>query len=286
MLTHPQFDPIAIKLGPLAIHWYGLMYLLAFVMFLWLGNRRVKSGNTFMTRELVDRLLMYGVLGVILGGRLGYILFYKPGDYLADPLSVFYVWQGGMSFHGGFLGVVVAMMLFAWRIKRSFWEVADFVAPLVPLGLAVGRIGNFINGELWGRVTSPDAPWAMLFPQAAREDITYASQHPQWLPFLTEHHMLPRHPSQLYQFALEGVLLFIILWAFSSKPRPVGQVSALFLTGYGLFRFIAEFAREPDDFLGLLAMNLSMGQWLSLPMIVIGVVLFIYFGKKTPANGY
>lgn len=281
MLTHPQFDPVAIHLGPLAVHWYGLMYLLGFVMFLWLGNRRARSGNTFMTRELIDQLLMYGVLGVVIGGRLGYILFYKPGDYLADPLAIFRVWQGGMSFHGGFLGVVAAMWLFAWRIKRSFWEVADFVAPLVPLGLAAGRVGNFINGELWGRVTSPDAPWAMLFPQARMEDIAYASQHPQWLPVLTEYHeMLPRHPSQLYQFALEGLVLFIILWIYSSKPRPIGKVSALFLAGYGIFRFIAEFAREPDDFLGLLALNLSMGQWLSLPMILIGIVLFFYFGKR------
>lgn len=281
MLIHPQFDPVAIHLGPLAVHWYGLMYLLGFVMFLWLGNRRTKSGNTFMTRELIDQLLMYGVLGVVIGGRLGYILFYKPGDYLADPLAIFRVWQGGMSFHGGFLGVVAAMWLFAWRTKRSFWEVADFVAPLVPLGLAAGRVGNFINGELWGRVTSPDAPWAMLFPQARMEDIAYASQHPQWLPILTEYHeMLPRHPSQLYQFALEGLVLFVILWIYSGKPRPIGKVSALFLTGYGIFRFIAEFAREPDDFLGLLALNLSMGQWLSLPMIVIGIVLFFYFGKR------
>ncbi|GAA5783709.1 prolipoprotein diacylglyceryl transferase [Chitiniphilus shinanonensis] len=271
MLVHPQFDPIAFSLGPVSVHWYGLMYLLGFLLFLGLGRWRIKRGNPagWQVQDL-DDLLFYGVLGVIVGGRLGYVLFYKPDFYLHHPIDIIKVWEGGMAFHGGFLGVLVALWLFGRKTGRSFFQVSDLVAPLVPLGLAFGRLGNFINGELWGRVTSIDAPWAMGFPQARSADASLAATNPQWQEWLFQYGMLPRHPSQLYQFALEGVVLFSILWWYSAKPRKTGQVSALFLLGYGLFRFIAEFAREPDDFLGLLAMNLSMGQWLSLPMILIG----------------
>jgi phosphatidylglycerol:prolipoprotein diacylglycerol transferase len=251
VLVHPSIDPIAFAIGPLAVRWYGLMYLAGFAAGWWLGLRRIAQGAAPVTRRQFDDLLFLAVLGVILGGRLGYVLFYKPAHYLANPLEVFAIWQGGMSFHGGLLGVMLAMAFAAWRHRIDYLRLMDFVAPLCPLGIAAGRMGNFINGELWGRVT--DVPWGMVFRGAGDA---------------------PRHPSQLYQFALEGVLLFIILWWYSSKPRPRGAVSALFLIGYGAFRFVAEFAREPDAFLGYLAMGLTMGQWLCLPMIAGGLWLF------------
>lgn len=284
MIIHPQFDPVVVQFGFVAIRWYALSYILAFVLFIWLGRKRIQAGNSVLTRESLDDLLTWGVLGVILGGRLGYVLFYQFNQYLADPISIFKVWEGGMSFHGGFLGVVIAIALFARKNKLKFLQVLDFVAPLVPLGLASGRIGNFINGELWGRVTQPNQFWAMGFPQAKQEDMNLAQAVPQYAEWLTQYGMLPRHPSQLYQFALEGLSLFVLVWLFSKKPRPTGQVSALFLGGYGVFRFIAEFARQPDDHLGLLTLGLSMGQWLSVPMIVLGVIGFVYFGKKKHSN--
>lgn len=281
MMIHPNFDPVLVHLGPLAIRWYALSYIVGFCLFIWLGRRRIRSGQTVFTNELLDDFITWGVFGVILGGRLGYVLFYQPAFYLSHPMEILKVWQGGMSFHGGFVGVLVAMLLFARRHHLRFWGVADFVAPLVPLGLACGRIGNFINGELWGRVTNVDAFWAMGFPHAREEDIVLVMQDPQkWLPVWEKFQMLPRHPSQLYEFLLEGIVLFVIMWLFVKKPRPVGQTSMLFLLGYGVFRFIVEFAREPDDFLGLLAMHMSMGQWLSLPMIVIGAFGFVYAGKR------
>ena len=257
MLIHPQFSPVALQLGPVAIHWYGLTYLVAFGLFIWLGAQRVKLAQfaqTGWTRRDVEDLLFYGVLGVVIGGRLGYVLFYKPGYYAANPLEIFAVWKGGMAFHGGLLGVLVAMAWFARAKGRRFLEVTDLIAPCVPTGLASGRIGNFINGELWGRAADPSLPWAMVFPQSGTN--------------------LPRHPSPLYQFALEGLLLFVLLWVYARKPRALGQVSGVFLIGYGLFRFIAEYFREPDSFLGLLALNMSMGQWLCVPMIVAGITLW------------
>ena len=253
MIAQPNIDPVAFSIGPLAVRWYGLMYLAGFAAAWLLGTARIRKGLAPVTRLAFDDLVFYAVLGVILGGRLGYVLFYKPGYYAAHPLEVFYVWQGGMSFHGGLLGVMAAMWLAARKHGVDWLRLMDFVAPLVPPGLAAGRLANFINGELWGRVT--DVPWAMVFRGAG----------PQ-----------PRHPSQLYQLALEGLALFAVLWWFSAKPRPRGQVSGLFLIGYGTFRFIVEFAREPDAFLGLLALGLSMGQWLCLPMIAAGLALFAW----------
>lgn len=251
MFIHPQFDPVAMSIGPLAIRWYGLMYLLAFALFIGLGRYRLaRRPDLGWDRRQLDDLLFYGVLGVVLGGRLGYIVFYKAAYYLQHPLEIFAVWQGGMSFHGGFLGVLVAMALFARKSGKPWLAVTDFIAPLVPLGLGAGRIGNFINAELWGRVT--EAPWAVIFPNAGS---------------------LPRHPSQLYEFALEGLVLFALLWIYSRKPKPLGAVSALFLIGYGTFRFLVEYSREPDDFLGLLALGFSMGQWLSLPMLLAGIAM-------------
>mgnify|MGYP000916419181 FL=1 len=280
MIIHPQFDPVLISIGPLAIRWYALSYIVGFILFTILGRRRIAQGNSVFTKEMLDDFLTWGILGVILGGRIGYVLFYKFSDYLANPLDIFKVWEGGMSFHGGFLGVVVAMWLFGRKHNISILKLMDTVAPLVPLGLASGRIGNFINGELWGRVTELNAFWAMGFPQARYEDAEAAAHNPLWAEWLQQYGMLPRHPSQLYQFALEGICLFIIVWIFSKKPRPAGQTAALFLGGYGLFRFIAEFARQPDDYLGLLTLGLSMGQWLSVPMIVLGAIGFVWFGRK------
>jgi len=260
MLVHPNFDPVAFSLGPLAVRWYGLMYLVGFGAAYFLGRYRIKralSGR--ITLPILEDLLFYVVLGVILGGRLGYVLFYKPAHYFQHPLEIFAVWQGGMSFHGGFLGVLIAIWYLSRKHQLRWLEMTDFVAPLIPLGLAAGRLGNFINGELYGRVT--DVPWGMVFSSPGAG-------------------AAPRHPSQLYQFALEGVLLFVILWAFTTRPRPVGAASGVFLVGYGILRFAVEFFREPDDFLGFLALNLTMGQWLSAPMIVAGAFLLAWAYRR------
>ena len=282
MFVHPQFDPVAVQLGPLAVRWYGLMYLVGFIQLVILGKFRARQNllTGWHPRD-VDDMLFYGVFGTILGGRLGYVLFYKPFYYFAHPAEVLAIWQGGMSFHGGFLGVLIALWLFARNRNKRWLEVTDFVAPLIPLGLAAGRLGNFINGELWGRVTSPTAPWAVYFPQAAAEDKAWITAFPQeaaargLVAIYERVGMLPRHPSQLYESALEGLVLFALLWFYARNRRPLGAVSGLFLIGYGSFRFLVEYAREPDSFLGVLAMGMSMGQWLSLPMIVIGVLMML-----------
>ena len=267
MLTHPQFDPVALSLGPVQIHWYGLTYVVAFGLFLLLARRRAARpwfAHAGWSGRDVEDLLFYGVIGVVLGGRIGYALFYKTGHYLANPLEILMVWKGGMSFHGGLLGVIAAMAFFAWRRQRPFLQVTDLIAPCVPTGLASGRIGNFINGELWGRAADPALPWAMVFPQSGSA--------------------IARHPSQLYQFLLEGLLLFALLWWYASRLRGLGQVSGAFLVGYGALRFIAEWFREPDSFLGLLALGLSMGQWLCLPMVAAGVWLMVRGARDEPLH--
>jgi phosphatidylglycerol:prolipoprotein diacylglycerol transferase len=252
MLIHPDFDPVAFSLGPLQVRWYGLMYLIAFLVGWALGRYRVKQPGSGWTAEQMDDLVFYIALGVILGGRIGYILFYSFSAFLHNPLVLFRIWEGGMSFHGGFLGVPLAMALFARKYHKGFWPTVDFIAPLFPPGLFFGRIGNFINGELWGRVT--DLPWGVVFRQTGDN--------------------LPRHPSQLYQMALEGAALFVIVWLFSAKPRPTMAVSGVFALSYGLFRFLVEFVRQPDAQLGYIAFDwLTMGQLLSLPLIAVGIIL-------------
>ncbi|HMS06467.1 MAG TPA: prolipoprotein diacylglyceryl transferase [Burkholderiaceae bacterium] len=266
MLIHPDIDPIALRLGPLAVHWYGVTYLVAFGLFYALARARLKhepyaSSGHWSARDVED-LLFWGIVGVIVGGRVGYCLFYKPLYYLGHPLEIFAIWQGGMSFHGGMLGVIAAMVLYARKRGLPWLEVTDFIAPCVPTGLAAGRVGNFINGELWGRLADPALPWAMVFRGAGP---------------------LPRHPSQVYQFLMEGLLLFVLLWLYARRPRALGQVSGAFLVGYGVLRFTAEFFREPDAHLGLLSLGMSMGQWLCVPMVLAGAMLWWWAGRRAAA---
>lgn len=260
MLQYPQIDPVAVQLGPVAIHWYGLMYLLGFAAVWLLGRHRIRQGRSTLSLRDLEDIIFYGVLGVIVGGRLGYAFMYKPGHYLSNPLEILHIWEGGMSFHGGLVGVIVVLLWFAKKRGYHLLDIGDFIAPMIPLGLAAGRWGNFMNGELWGRTTN--LPWGMVFPHAGP---------------------VPRHPSQLYEMLLEGFLLFALLWWFSAKPRRRGGVSALFLIGYGTARFLVEFTRQPDDFLGLLAGGLSMGQLLSLPMVLAGILIWMNAGRSSPA---
>lgn len=253
MLTYPQIDPVALSLGPLKIHWYGLMYLVGFAGAYYLMLYRAGKSAGAWTKDQVSDLIFFGAMGVVLGGRFGYVLFYNFDKFLDDPIWLFKVWEGGMSFHGGLLGVLLACFIFARKYNKTFFQVTDFGAPVVPLGLFTGRLGNFIGGELWGRTT--DVPWGMVFPRAGD---------------------LPRHPSQLYEMFLEGFVLFVILWWFSSRPRPQMAVSALFLIGYGTFRFSVEFVREPDSQIGFALLGwMTRGQELSLPMIIGGICLLI-----------
>lgn len=270
VLTFPQIDPVAFRIGPVTVHWYALMYLIAFAVGYLLLRLRLRhqpfariTEPAPWTRESVEDLLFVAITGVIVGGRFGYCLFYKPGFYLANPLEILKIWEGGMSFHGGAIGVAVGLAIYARRNKRPFLEVTDLLAPAAPTGLAAGRLGNFLNGELWGREADPSLPWAMVFPGAGPD---------------------PRHPSQLYQFAGEGLLLAVLLWLYARTERPRGRVTAVFLLGYGLFRFLAEFFREPDDFLGTLGLGLTMGQWLSIPMILGGVALWWWSGRRAAAH--
>jgi phosphatidylglycerol---prolipoprotein diacylglyceryl transferase len=262
MLIHPLPDPIAISIGPLSVHWYGLMYLLAFIQFILLGRLRVRQPHMaaagWKTEHLED-MLFYGVLGVVIGGRLGEVLFYNPAYYFSHPLEIFAIWKGGMSFHGGFLGVLIAMALWARKAGKHLIDVYDFIAPMVPLGYAAGRIGNFINAELPGRIADPSLPWAMIWPNVDN---------------------LPRHPSPIYQALVDGVLLFVIVWIYARKQRPPLAVGALFVGGYGLARFFTEYFRTPDYEVHFAGLTISAGQMLSLPMVAFGIIaLFITYRK-------
>ncbi len=274
MLNYPAIDPVALSLGPfeilghtlgpLEVHWYGLMYLLGFAGAWYLAMQRARKPDAVCEPRQVEDLIVYGALGVVLGGRFGYVLFYHFDRFLEDPMWLFRVWEGGMSFHGGFLGVLVAMALYARKIDVRFFDLTDFIAPLVPLGLGLGRVGNFIGQELWGRAS--DVPWAMVFPKDPEQ--------------------LARHPSQLYQAALEGLVLFVVLLWFSRKPRPRMAVSGLFLLLYGGFRFAVEFVREPDSHIGFDALGwVTRGQELSAPMIVLGIVFLVMAYRRPSAAG-
>ena len=259
MLTYPQFDPVALSLGPISIHWYGIMYIVAFGGAWLLASHRAKQNPGAWTPDQISDLVFYGALGAVLGGRMGSVLFYNFDRFLSDPTWLLRVWEGGMSFHGGLLGVLLALYLYSRHINKALFETMDFIAPIVPFGLGAGRIGNFIGGELWGRPT--DAAWGMVFPHVDQ---------------------LPRRPSQLYEFALEGVVLFTLLWWFSSKPRPRFATTGLFALGYGCFRFFIEFFRQPDFGKGFIAFDwLTMGQLLSMPMIIAGLVLLILAYRKS-----
>ncbi len=272
-MHYPHIDPVIVGFGPIAIRWYGLAYLTAFVLAWWLGNRRARTLHTDWTAQQVSDVVFYGALGAVLGGRIGYVFFYGFEQFLADPLWLFRIWDGGMSFHGGLLGVIAAMFLFARATGRTFLQVSDFVAPLVPLGLGFGRLGNFANTELPGRMT--ESPLGLVYPCHAD---AIRAMNPtctgEWEDFA-------RHPSPLYQAFAEGLVLFVIVWLFSSKPRPTGQVSGVFLLGYGVLRFTTEFLREPDVQLGFIALDwLTMGQLLSIPMVLFGIVLIVVCRKR------
>ena len=276
-----DIDPIAIAIGPLKIHWYGVMYVLGFLVTWWLGRRRLRAGRFPVTENAFGDLLYYGMLGVLLGGRVGYLVFYGWQQVLDDPLYALRIWEGGMSFHGGLLGVLAAVWLWSRKQGLHFFDTVDFIAPLVPPGLGFGRIGNFIGGELWGRTS--DVPWAMIFPGSLPPQ--YAHLPHEALAKLNESGALDayaRHPSQLYQAFLEGLVLFAMLWWFSRKPRPRYAVSGLFALGYGVFRFAVEFVRQPDAHLGFLAFDwLTMGQVLSLPLIAVGLAL-LWMSRRAP----
>ncbi|MEE9357799.1 prolipoprotein diacylglyceryl transferase [Candidatus Vondammii sp. HM_W22] len=278
MLTYPSIDPVILSIGPVSIHWYGAMYLVGFVGGWWLGRRRAAAPDSGWTAEQIDDLLFYIVLGVVLGGRLGYTLFYGFAGLLNDPLSLFRIWDGGMSFHGGLLGVLFSMWLFGRRYQKRFFQLTDFIAPLIPIGLGAGRLGNFVNGELWGGPGS--VPWAMQvscgrFVELCRDKL----QLPPGSEFTP-----PLHPSQLYEAGLEGLAMFLILWLYSRKPRPAMAVSGLFLISYGVFRFLVEMVRMPDAHIGYLAASnwFTLGQLLTLPMLLVGaLLLFLAYKNRT-----
>lgn len=271
----PDFNPIIYQIGVISIRWYGVMYVLGFIFAIWrLQNRKYILNDIFWTNKEIEYLLFLNMFGILIGGRIGYILFYQWSIISTDILWIFKIWEGGMSFHGGLIGSIISVIWFSYYKKQSFLKITDFIVPVVPVGLGLGRLGNFINGELWGRVTI-DIPWAMLFHSAIFSDILWIERYPEWKSVFNYYGALPRHPSQLYEGFLEGIVLYIIINIFSHKSSHlVGNISGLFLILYGLFRIITEFFREPDSHIGLFFNFITLGQILSIPMILYGIIIF------------
>ncbi|ADP67914.1 prolipoprotein diacylglyceryl transferase [Buchnera aphidicola str. JF98 (Acyrthosiphon pisum)] len=268
----PKLNPIIFTIGPVSARWYGFMYVISFLFAMWYGKKCSIKNKKIWYEKKIETLLYSIFLGSCIGGRIGYIIFYNFSYYSQNMLSVFYIWEGGMSFHGGLIGAIIVMSYFSFKYKKKILEISDFITPLIPFGLGAGRIGNFINSELWGRV-SPNFSYAMIFPNSQNQDLKEIKKYPELQLLLDQYGALPRHPTQLYEFFLEGILLFFIIYFFSKKDRPTGSISGLFLIFYGLFRIFIEFFREPDPQIGLLKNIITMGQILSLPMIIAGLII-------------
>lgn len=268
----PKLNPIIFTIGPVSARWYGFMYVISFLFAMWYGKKCSIKNKKIWYEKKIETLLYSIFLGSCIGGRIGYIIFYNFSYYSQNMLSVFYIWEGGMSFHGGLIGAIIVMSYFSFKYKKKILEISDFITPLIPFGLGAGRIGNFINSELWGRV-SPNFSYAMIFPNSQNQDLKEIKKYPELQLLLDQYGALPRHPTQLYEFFLEGILLFFIIYFFSKKDRPTGSISGLFLIFYGLFRMFIEFFREPDPQIGLLKNIITMGQILSLPMIIAGLII-------------
>ncbi|CAL4326495.1 prolipoprotein diacylglyceryl transferase [Buchnera aphidicola] len=278
-IISPNFNPILFSIGPISAHWYGLMYLVSFLFAVWYGKKNNIKKQIWNKKKL--ETLLYAIfIGSCIGGRIGYIIFYNLSYFSQNILSSFYIWEGGMSFHGGLIGAIITMLYFSLKYKKKILEISDFITPLIPFGLGAGRLGNFINGELWGRI-SVNFKYAMIFPNSQYQDLEIVKTNPHLKTLLDEYGALPRHPSQLYEFFLEGVVLFFIIYFFKKKDRPTGSISGLFLIFYGIFRIIVEFFREPDPQIGLFKNTISMGQILSIPMIIVGlIIMFKAFYEK------
>lgn len=279
-INFPNFNPVIFSIGSISAYWYGLMYLTSFMFAVWYGKKNNIKNKMTWDEKKIETLLYAIFLGSCIGGRIGYIIFYNFLYFSQNISYIFYIWKGGMSFHGGLIGAIITIFYFSLKNKKKMLEISDFITPLVPFGLGAGRLGNFINSELWGRV-APDFSYAMLFPNSKYQDLKFIINHPKLKPLMDQYGVLPRHPSQLYEFFLEGIVLFFIIYIFTKKSRPIGSTSGLFLIAYGIFRIIAEFFREPDPQIGLFKNIVTMGQILSIPMIIIGfIIMFKAFHKK------
>jgi len=276
----PDFNPVIFSIGPISARWYGFMYLISFLFAIWYGKKRNIQNKKKWDEKQIEILLYSVFLGSCIGGRIGYIIFYNFRYFSHNILSIFHIWEGGMSFHGGLIGAVITILYFSLKYQKKILEISDFITPLVPFGLGAGRLGNFINSELWGRV-SINFSYAMIFPNSQYQDLQIVNEHPELKILLDKYGSLPRHPSQLYEFFLEGVVLFFIIYFFSKKDRPTGSISGIFLIFYGIFRIFVEFFREPDPQIGLLKNTMTMGQILSIPMIFTGLfIMYQSFYKK------